>query len=40
MFDREIVLNAWVVRFARKLSVGIDDDKMTFQPAPSAPTTG
>ena len=38
MFDREFVLNAWVVDFARKLAAGIDDDKMTYQPAPGMNT--
>jgi DinB superfamily len=38
MFDRELVLNAWVVDFARKLAVGIDEDKMTVQPAPGMNT--
>ena len=38
MFDREFVLNAWIVDFARKLSVGIDEDKMTYQPAPGMNT--
>ena len=38
MFDREFVLNAWIVDFARKLAVGIDEDKMTYQPAPGTNT--
>ena len=38
MFVRELVLNAWIVDFARKLAVGIDDDKMTYQPAPGMNT--
>ena len=38
MFDREFVLNAWVVDFARKLAAGNDEGKMTYQPAPGMNT--
>jgi len=38
MLDRECLLHAWVIDYAKKLAVGIDEDRMAFQPAPGLNT--
>lgn len=34
MLERECLLNSWVLDYAKKLAHGIDEDKLTLQPAP------